>query len=152
MAAPGVAFGLPTPDTVALGTDYFETTPGTFADLPGIGMVDLKGDPFGPGMTDTIVERQSDATINGPSVPLQITGLQLQSVAPVTVRSYSGAIFISLDPSKLADDTGTMTISGSLLGGTFNTSLDVYFDICTAPGTAGVGCGSGMSLGTSELD
>lgn len=142
-------------ETVAEGSDYFQTQAGTFDTIPGIGVVDFMGVPFGPGGTDTIIQRQADAVINGPAIPIQIIGLQLESTAPVTV-SPSGPtipIFISLDPLNLANDTGTMSIVGSVTGGTFNSSLNVYFDICTAVSDDnGVGCGSGTTLGTGMLD
>jgi hypothetical protein len=132
-------------DTVALGSDYFQTQAGTFDTIPGIGVVDFMGVPFGPGATDTIVQRQADAIINGPAIPLQITGLELESTNLAT------PIFVSLDPNNLANDTGTMSISGSLSGGTFTSTLDVFFDICTAVGVDGVGCGSGTLLTTGNL-
>ena len=47
---------------------------------------------------------------------------------------------MTLDQNNLANDTGTLTISGNASGGTFSSTLDVYFDICTAPGSGGVGC------------
>src|SRR5215510_14423402 len=70
--------------TVALGTDYFQTQPGTFFDFgPGIGIVNFKGKPIGPFSTDTIIQRQADATINGSAIPIQMTALSLQSSQPV---------------------------------------------------------------------
>lgn len=141
IAAPGAAL----PDTVALGTDYFETQPGTvFNGIP------LMGDPFGPGATDTIVQRLSDVTI-GSSGSLMLTGLQLESISPATIGAFSGPIFISLDPANLTNDTGTISIGGSTAGGTFTSALNVYFDVCTAPGVNGVGCGAGVSLETGSL-
>ncbi len=138
--------------TVAQGSDYFQTQAGTQFTFPGpTGTVDFMGVPFGPGLTDTIVQRQADAVINGPAIPIQITGLQLESTAPVTLGLYSGPIFVSLDPTKLALDTGTMSIAGSTAGGTFTSTLDVYFDVCTAVGVDGVGCGTGAPLATDMV-
>src|SRR5271167_3552218 len=123
---------------VALGSDYFATQSGTEFDL-----IPLRGDPFGPGATDTIVERTANIPINGASAPLMLTNLQLVSTAPVTLGTYTGLIYISLDPLNLSNDTGTISVQGSLSGGTFNSFFDVFFDICTAPGVMGVGCGTG---------
>jgi hypothetical protein len=137
---------------VACGSDYFQTQAGTFDTLPDIGVVNFVGVPFGPGLTDTIVERTSDIPIGGiPTSPnLMITGLQLRSAAPIP---DIGTIFVSLDPTPSgAQDKGTMTIAGSLAGGTFTSTLDVFFDICTAPGVNGVGCGLGSLITTGTLD
>jgi len=114
---------------VELGSDYFQTQSGTFANFgPGIGIVNLKGNPIGPGLTDTIVERTSDITIGGAAGPLLITKLSLESVAPVNIGGSFFDVFVTLDPAHLADDTGTMTIAGSLSGGTFTSTLNVFFD------------------------
>ena len=131
------------------GSDYFQTQPGSmFNGTP------LMGVPFGPGLTDTVVQRTADIPIGvtptGPN--LMFTGLQMESTAPVTVGAFTGHIFISLDPNPTgSQDKGTMAIAGTLAGGTFSSSLDVFFDVCTAPGTDGVGCGAGMMLASAEL-
>ena len=141
---------------VVEGTDYFQTiavdpigVKGTYDTIPGLGLVLFKGVAFGPGATDTIVRRTADITINAPTsvTPnLLLTGLQLESTNLAT------PIFVSLDPTKLASDTGTMTINGSVAGGTLTSSLDVFFDVCTALGVSGVGCGSGSLITTGSLD
>jgi len=132
------ATGGPVP-CVVLGTDYFSTQTGTFFNLPGVGNISLTGNPIGPGNTDTEVQRQANATINGGSIPIQITALSLEG----TLNAVP--IFVTLNPLDLALDRGTMTIDGSLVGGTFTSSLDVFFDVCLAPGTGGVGCAPGTS-------
>lgn len=144
LIAPRLAHAVPI-ETVALGTDYFETAPGTFDNIPGLGRVDFKGVPFGPGTTDTTVQRQADAVINGPAIPIQITGLQLMSTNLAT------PVFVSLDPLLLGQDTGTMLISGTTAGGTFTSTLKVNFVVCTTPGVKGVGCDGGMQLMTGAL-
>ena len=69
-------------DNVALGSDYFQTNPGTFFNFgPTIGIVNFIGSPIGPGMTDTIVQRLNDVVINGGSGTIQITALSLVSTA-----------------------------------------------------------------------
>jgi hypothetical protein len=148
-----LAHAAPAPvGTVALGSDYFQTEAGTQFNFGGsIGIVDFMGVAFGPGQTDTIVQRQADAVINGAPIPLQLTGLQLESTSPVTIGSYTGPVFVSLDPLHLANDTGSMSIAGSTAGGTFTSSLDVFFDVCSALGTKGVGCGAGAQLATDNV-
>jgi hypothetical protein len=123
---------------VALGSDYFATQGGTFFDFgPGIGPVPFMGLPIGPGNTDTIVQRQADAAIGGAAIPIQITALSLKSVAPVNVGGSFFDVFVTLDPAHLANDTGTMSIMGTLAGGTFTSSLNVFFDAHFQPVGAG---------------
>lgn len=114
--------------TVVLGTDYFQTQPGTFFNFgPGIGNVYFKGLPIGPFSTDTIIQRQANATINGGAIPIQMTALSLQSSQPVIFNGQAYEVFVTLDPAHLAQDTGTLTVLGTLAGGTFNSTLNVYF-------------------------
>ena len=128
--------------TVVAGTDYLQTTSGTYFDF-GSQMIPLEGDPIGPFNTDTIVERTSDVTAGG---PLLVTALSLESTVPV----MGATIYVTLDPTKLADDTGTITISG--VSNTFSSTLDVFFDVCLAPGAGGVGCAGGaMPLTTGSI-
>jgi hypothetical protein len=130
-------------DVVVLGSDYFETTTGTFFNFgPPWGAVDFNGYPIGPGLTDTIVQRTSDVVINGSPGPLQITALSLESTSPVP---GVGNIFVTLNPADLSMDTGQITISGSLSGGMFTSFFDVFFDVCLMPGAGGVGCAPGTS-------
>jgi len=135
---------------IPAGTDYFITQPGTSDNIPGIGVVDFLGVSFGPGGADTIIQRLADATINGPPIPIQITGLQLVSTNWMAL-GLPFPIYVSLDLNQLANDTGTMTIDGTAAGGTFDSTLNVYFDICTAVGVNGAGCGAGTELGTGSL-
>jgi len=71
------------------GFDLFSTDPvGTFIDIPNIGMVHFKGDPIGPGNTDTIVERFGPAVPGEPgesTVDIELVALSLVSVEPVVV-------------------------------------------------------------------
>jgi len=135
-ASPGAA----APNCVEAGTDYFQTQPGTSFNFGGsIGVVNFQGLPIGPGLTDTIVQRQADAVIGGAPVPIQITALSMESTAPVA--GFGGVpVYITLDPLNLANDSGMITIGGSLSGGTFSSNLDVFFDVCITPGAMGVGC------------
>jgi len=170
IAAPAVALACPTTDptvpaAVACGSDYFLTQVGTTFVYGGLS-IPMMGVGFGPGGADTIVERTTDITIGAapppPTAPdLLMTGLQLESTAPVAIPGLGDVpIYVSLNPANLASDTGTAQIlpwpgqtpSQALLnGGTFNSSLNVNYDICTAVGTNGVGCGGGTSIATGEL-
>lgn len=148
LAIPGAAKA----DTVVLGSDYLQTLPGTYFNFGGaIGVVDFTGYAFGPGNTDTIVQRTSDITINGGPGNLQLTALSLVSTTPVSFPGSSGLIYITLDPFNLANDSGQITIGGTKAGGTFSSFFDVFFDVCTAPGSNGVGCGGGALISSGSL-
>jgi hypothetical protein len=118
--------------TVARGSDYLMTQPGSFFDFgPGIGVVDFMGKPIGPGATDTIVQRQADANINGSSITTQLVALSMESTAPVNIGGSFFDVFVTLDPS--APSTGTISMTGSLSGGTFTSFFDVFFDAAFKP-------------------
>ena len=108
---------------VALGSNYFQTT-STVIDFGGsIGPITLTGNPIGPGNTDTIIQRQADAIIGGPAIPIQLTALSLRSSAPVNIGGTFSDVFVTLDPANLDEDTGTMSVTGSLSDGTLNAFL-----------------------------
>ena len=117
-------------DNIALGTDYFQTNTGTIFDFGSpIGMVTFMGVPIGPGATDTIIQRLSDATIGGGPVPIEIVALSLASTAPVTIGGTTYNVMVGLAPGATGmQDMGTINISGTTAGGTFTSSLDVFFD------------------------
>ncbi len=114
-------------DNIALGTDYLSIQSGTFIDLPTFGRVNLQGVPIGPGGSSVIVERLTDAPINGAPAPVKVVGLSLTNITPVP-GPLGGFfdIFFTLDPAKLALDIGTIDIDGSLAGGTFTSNMTVY--------------------------
>jgi len=142
----GIGCSSASADTINLGSDYFQTDPGTnFTFGAPIGVVNFTGVPIGPGQTDTIVQRQADATINpgvAPtglttvaqvaalpnSIPLQITALSMESTAPVNIGGSFFDVFVTLDPSNLANDTGSMAIYGDSTGGSFDSAFTVYFE------------------------
>jgi hypothetical protein len=115
------------------GADYLNTTSGQFDFGSPIGTVNFVSNPIGPGTTDTIVQRQSDAVVNGPAVPIMITALSLESAAPVNIGGSFFDVFVSLDPANLANDTGTLSVMGTSTGGTFSSTLDVFFEIQFIP-------------------
>src|SRR5712671_6466214 len=76
----------PTLPSVALGSGYFASQPGTHFNFGGgIGDVNLLGLPIGPSNTNTIIQRKADAVLGGPAIPIQIVGFSLKSAAPVNV-------------------------------------------------------------------
>src|SRR5260221_6761218 len=129
----------PTVPSVALGSDYFATQPGTHFNFGGgIGDVNLLGLPIGPFNTDTIIQRRADAVLGGQPIPIQMVALSLKSTAPVSVGGSFFDVFITLDPANLANDTGTMSIAGNTTaGGTFSSALNVFFQAHFAPTGAG---------------
>src|SRR5882672_6564340 len=129
----------PTVPSVALGSDYFATQPGTHFNFGGgIGDVNLLGLPIGPLNTDTIIQRKADAVLGGAAIPIQMVALSLKSAAPVNVGGSFFDVFITLDPANLANDTGTMSMAGNTTtGGTFSSALNVFFQAHFAPTGAG---------------
>lgn len=146
-----LALGVPARgnSTVAAGWDLFETVPAatTFMGVP------LQGVPLGTfdfdnafgrgigvqnvGMTDTIVQRLSDATVpstpGSATVPLQMVALQLETLVPVNLGLGTDFYFITLQsarPTGGTPSTGQMAITfANDLGGTFNSFFDVFFDL-----------------------
>lgn len=126
--------------TVVKGTDVYQLDGVATETFAGIGPVEFESKkkkpdppppppPPYPGNADTIVQRLADGQINGPSIPVQITYLTLVNVAPVYVPIAHSLfnVTLELDPAHLADDIGTMSISGTSAGGSFVTdSLDAY--------------------------
>jgi hypothetical protein len=129
----------PTVPSVALGSEYFATQPGTHFNFGGgIGDVNFLGLPIGPSNTDTIIQRKADAVLGGAAIPIQIVGLSLKSAAPVNIGGSFFDVFLTLDPTNLANDTGTMSIAGNTTtGGTFSSGLNVFFQAHFAPTGAG---------------
>jgi hypothetical protein len=132
---------------IAKGTDYFSTQFGTKFDFgPPIGTVEFEGGAPCAGTADTMVQRQADAIITGAPgtaapIPIQLVCLSLKSIAPVKLKGTFFDVFVTLDPTHLAQDTGTMTISENAAGtgGTFTSSLTVFFeaDFVAVSGGAG---------------
>jgi hypothetical protein len=153
----GVALlGLPQPASASTlvnrGTDYLVTPSGgavfNFVDpLPGAGVVTVNfgglaiGTPTAPppdggylGMADTVVNRLQDVNTSptGGTTPIEIVGLSLQSVAPVTIGGNNYDVFAGLQ--KYYDgttSTGTMTIrhensDSDLTQGTWDSSFTIH--------------------------
>ena len=129
----------PTVPTAALGSDYFATLAGTHFNFGGgIGNVNLIGLPVGPFNTDTIIQRKADATLGGSAIPIQMVALSLKSTAPVNVGGSFFDVFMTLDPANLANDTGTMSITGDTTsGGSFSSALNIFFQAHFQPVSTG---------------
>ena len=63
----------PTLPSVALGSSYFATQPGTHFNFGGgVGDVNFLGLPIGPFNTDIIIQRRIvDAVLGGPAIPIR---------------------------------------------------------------------------------
>lgn len=132
---------------IPAGDDRFETTdngetyhnfagkpiPAGFFNTDGLttsnqysGTVPLKGSPLpGQGDTDTII-RRNQAVVTPGTTSIQIVGLSLVSINPITV-SYSDRPSelwgVKVGLSSVKPSTGSMTIRD---GGTFDSSLGVF--------------------------
>jgi hypothetical protein len=127
---------------VLKGSDYFQTDAGTmFSGVPFMGVP--LGTP-GLGNTDTIVQRLADADFpsvgTSATVRIQLTALQLESVVPTDFGLGTDFYFITLQTARAGGgqiSPGTMTINlnspndGTPANpeGTFDSSLDVFFDV-----------------------
>ncbi len=92
---------------------------------PFCGDVALQGVPLAPGSNvDTVINRSSDVNFAGGSTAIQMTGLSLASINPITVTypntSEAWSVAVSLSDYKAS--TGTMTINFS----TFDSTLKVW--------------------------
>ena len=122
------------------GFDLFATSPSppnpsTFVDLTVqsgglVGVVPLKGNPFGPANTDTIVQRLAGS---GPPfnvgdvavIPIELVALSLTSVSPITIGpfNYTMDVISGSLMGQPANPVGAMTVSHSVPnGGTFVTN------------------------------
>jgi hypothetical protein len=88
---------------------------------------------FPTGDTDTIIQRLSAATPGSPTVAIQMDAFQLVSTTPISFDGGPvGFYFITLQST---DGTGPASTGQETIywnantGGTFTSSLDVYFDV-----------------------
>jgi hypothetical protein len=134
--------------TLAAGSDYLQTGPGTEAALPiGGKMVKVKltGVPIqgstGPtyGNTDTIIERLKDAVFSAATdadavpdtltatVPITLTALNLTGTVP---GPNGGQCTVTLTLAPTPASTGTLTLmkaSAAATAGTYSSTVTVYF-------------------------
>jgi hypothetical protein len=123
-------------DTVVMaGSGYLQTLSETVFDFGvvegnDIGEVNFEGLPFGPGYTDTIVQRNEEANLSlGPdTIEVEIVALSLKSVNPVVINfpligvPIPFDIFVTLNNSILSG--GQMTITGDENGGEFESTFN----------------------------
>jgi hypothetical protein len=145
VSAPGRAL------EIGPGFNLFATVPFSF-DLFGDGnLVMLEGKPFGPGNTDTIVQRTGSLPAGGTGdTPIELVELSLQSVSPVKIGTSFYDVFVTIDklglgipqPDPLPPSVGMIhvlthvdTADGG--GGTFDSPLDVVADLILQPVTGG---------------
>jgi hypothetical protein len=132
--------------TVNTGYDLLQTDP-TATTFPGLG--NMMGVPFVTydfggsvgaaltGYTDTIVQRVVNSTPpavpgTAPTIADQIDALQLETVAPVDFEGLGlNNYFLTLQSDHGGPfSTGSMTIFfADVNGGTFDSSLDIFYDI-----------------------
>jgi hypothetical protein len=143
LASVKVSQSAPLP-VVLLGSDYLTTVPAGTT-FPGLG--NLMGVPIGgvAGPADTVIQRTSDADFpsgppsTAPAIGIILSGLQLETVAPVNFGGNGlDNYFVTLQSVRGGPaSTGTMTITFSTPDdgtaanpeGTFSSSIDVFFDI-----------------------
>jgi PEP-CTERM motif len=131
-------------DPIGPGFDLFATQPGTFANIPGIGLVlFMGGQPLIPGTNvDTIVERLQGIDplpVGGMgTISIVLRELSLQSVTPVNI----GGTFFDVFVTELPDQAlGSMTVIHSTAeGGVFTSTLPISALLTFAP------VGGGMSF------
>jgi hypothetical protein len=57
----------------------------------------------------------------------------MESTGPVNIGGSFFDVFVTLDPANLTKDTGSIMINGDLTGGSFDSTLNVYFDAHFVP-------------------
>jgi len=94
------------------GYDLLQTGNGASIDLSslGLGVVKLKGVPIqsSTGNTDTIMNRTADMPPGGGSVPVNVTTLFMESISPVTFRSQSCDVYVTINNSNGVISTSTL--------------------------------------------
>jgi len=110
---------------VELGAAYLLTEPGLL----------VNGGPFGgtifdptpmPNGANVVLIRPDDITINGAPGALQVVDFAAHSRSPIQIGASFFDVFVDLDPAHLADDIGTLTVTGDATGGNFTEQL-TYF-------------------------
>ncbi len=113
-------------ESIGVGHDLFMTVPGQTnlivdaGPFGGTGFVEfpLEGIPFGPGNTDTIVERLDGHDFatqgNTATIQIELVALSLQSVAPVNIGGNLWDVHITGSPSTTP---GTLIVNKTSSGG-----------------------------------
>lgn len=140
---------------VLAGSDYMVTQPGTeFAGVP------FEGVPFGPGGSDTIIQRLDNVDVtSGPGItPTVLSGLELQTTAPVNFGLGTGIYYVTLQSVRGGPaSTGTLDITQTSPDdntsanpeGTFDASFDVFFDLRFGSLTGPIALSSDLMLSST---
>jgi hypothetical protein len=139
---------------IPAGNDYLLTTAGTFTTIPGIGVVNLMGNPTACGSpclngSDTVITRSTE--VPGPmqdtpgqlegTINAMLTQLFLRSTAPVNIGGSFFDIFVTLDTTA-GPSTGQLVLMNTNGEGTPTTPegtfapssfFDFFVDIKCAP-------------------
>jgi hypothetical protein len=113
-----------TQETLSLPAGFFTDSSGSASSEFNGQVVYEGGQPVTGYTGDTVIERTATVQGSGPT-PLQVIGLNLAGVSPITVQfadgtSASYAVSVSQSPSVAS--TGTMTFAS---GGTFTNTLSI---------------------------
>ena len=135
--------------TIAAGSDYLQTAPGTEASLPLNGKmvkvvltgVPIKG-PIPYGNTDTIIQRTQDAVFSTAAdaepdvaptatVPITLTALNLTGTVP---GPSGGQCTVTITLAPTPASTGSLILTKTTnTGGTYTSSINVYFMATFSP-------------------
>tara|TARA_R110001592_G_scaffold229631_1_gene486297 strand:- start:204 stop:866 length:663 start_codon:yes stop_codon:yes gene_type:complete len=105
-----------------------------FGNPGGLTHIELEGIPAGPGDSDTIIRRLHDASLSLPGdtdvVDVELVGLSLQSVNPVSVGGEYYQVMVTLNP--IMPTLGQMEITlddATLPAGTFTAFFDLFVEL-----------------------
>ena len=104
------------PIFVEQGSTYLRTQPGQLVTGGVFGGAFFDPTPIAHG-ANVVITRTEDIEINGAPGVIKLTGIAMHSRAPVLFGGSFFDVFVDLDPAHLADDVGTLTITGDLTGG-----------------------------------
>ena len=112
---------------IVLGSDYFTTVQPTLFTPAGV-LNPFVGLPIGPGLTDTIVQRQGNCSLDlaivgaNCTIPIEMVALSLRSSVDPNFR-------IRESPTLASVGTMTMVSNGSGTNGTMTSFFDVFYEL-----------------------
>ena len=117
-------------DVILLGSDYLMTIQPTHFFPAGM-LNPFAGLPIGPGLTDTIVQRQGNCGLGagGLTTPGANCTIPIELVALSLVSTVDPLFRIRESPSIPSVGMMTITSDGSGTGGSMNSFFDVFFEI-----------------------
>jgi hypothetical protein len=113
------------PIFVEQGSTYLRSQPGQLVTGGVFGGAIFDPTPIAHG-ANIVITRTEDIEIGGAPGAIKLTGVAMHSRAPVVFGGSFFDVFVDLDPAHLADDVGTLTITGNLTGGTASETF-TYF-------------------------